>query len=177
MDKNRNFIKLRSPDDLENPSITKQRYNMISLKQQLEWVKRQIEYLTFAENHIPNFTLKRGEVYEFDWGVNLNAEFSHRHYGVVLADSYNNNPLVLVCPLKTNRFGGNPYSDVNLGIINEIKTDCETLAVANQIRALDKLRLYVNPIINEYQSLSQVVKLAETQLEEIEKAIIRIIRN
>lgn len=147
------------------------------LKTQLEWIKRQIEYLTFAENHESYFELHRGEVYEFDWGVNVGCEFSSRHYGVVLAYSGKTNPLVLVCPLKTNRYGANPYSDVNLGYITNIISDSETLAVVNQIRALDKVRMYVRPIINETISSEEgKTKLTMEQMNLINNGIKSIFR-
>lgn len=71
-------------DDDKERSVRKQlTLQMKGLKSQLEWLKRQIEYLTFAETHESQFELKKGEIYEFDWGVNVNTEFSNRHYGVV----------------------------------------------------------------------------------------------
>ncbi len=163
--------------DEQGSALTRQAtVQMRSLKAQLEWVKRQIEYLQFAETHISQFDLHKGEVYEFDWGVNVNSEFSNRHYGVVLVDSLKNNPLVLVCPLKTNRYGANPHSDINLGYIDDIVSDQETLAVINQIRALDKLRLYVRPIIHETIPNNEgKIILSKEQLKKIEQGIIRLI--
>lgn len=170
-------VKFRCDDvNYEKEDSVRKKYNMMNnLKQQLEWVKRQLEYISYAESYTPNLELKKGEVYEFDWGVNVNCEFSNRHYGVVIADSHANNPLVTVCPLKTNKNGANPNSDVNLGFISEIITDRETLAVINQIRALDKMRLYVRPIINSTQDKYKVVSLANNQVQAIDEGIKRII--
>ena len=154
----------------------KKKYNLMNnLKQQLEWVKRQLEYISYAETYSPNLELKTGDIYEFDWGVNVNCEFSNRHYGVVVVDSHANNPLVVVCPLKTNRHGANPNSDVNLGIINGIVTDRETIAVVNQIRALDKMRLYLRPIINETEQSEQSIKLSAEQIHILKEGIGRIL--
>lgn len=165
-------------DDDKERSVRKQlTLQMKGLKSQLEWLKRQIEYLTFAETHESQFELKKGEIYEFDWGVNVNTEFSNRHYGVVLADSSKNNPLVLVCPLKTNRYGANPHSDVNIGYVTQIVSNAETLAVVNQIRALDKLRLYVRPIIHEtINNPEGKMHVSEEQMKLIEKGILRILK-
>ena len=174
--------RLRSNDEkdaeFERESYVRrqQTIQMKSLKAQLEWVKRQIEYLQFAEGHESQFELFRGEVYEFDWGVNVHSEFSNRHYGVVLADSGKNNPLVLVCPLKTNRYGANPKSDVNLGIIPSIVTECETLAVINQIRSLDKLRLYVRPIIHDTYPENGKVRLTEAQFAMVQEGIAKYLQ-
>lgn len=147
---NKTSLRFRCEEDAYNKEeVAKKRYNqMNSLKMQLEWVKRQLEYISFAEQFSPSMHLKRGEIYEFDFGVNVNCEFANRHFGLVLADSHPGNPLVTVVPLKTNKFGGNPESDINIGIIDELISTHETLAVINQIRSLDKIRLYVRPIIN-----------------------------
>ncbi|MCQ2814745.1 MAG: type II toxin-antitoxin system PemK/MazF family toxin [Bacilli bacterium] len=67
------------------------------MRDQLDWMKRQMEYITFSEQYKLRYNLKRGEIYEIDWGLNVNAEFSNRHYGVVLMDSNEFNPLVIVC--------------------------------------------------------------------------------
>ena len=117
------------------------------MRAQLEWIKRQLEYASFTEKFSLRYSLKRGEIYEIDWGINVNAEFSNRHFGVVLADSDEFNPLVTVCPLKSNHSGAHVKSDVDLGYIEELNTKESTIAVVNQIRTVDKLRLYLRRII------------------------------
>lgn len=117
------------------------------MRDQLDWIKRQLEYFAFAEKYNLRYDLRQGEIYEFDWGINVNAEFSNRHYGVVLADSDIFNPLVTVCPLKTNHGGAHPKSDVDLGFIEELNSTKPTLAVVNQVRTLDKLRMYTKRAI------------------------------
>ena len=113
-----------------------------TLKNQLEWIKRQLEYVQFAEEHRLKMEVHRGEIYEIDWGINVNAEISNRHYGVVLRDSGPHDPIVLVCPLKTNKKGAHPASDIDLGFIECLGTSHTTLAVLNQCRAMDKLRIF-----------------------------------
>jgi mRNA-degrading endonuclease toxin of MazEF toxin-antitoxin module len=122
---------------------------LTTMKQQLDWIRRQLEYASFSEKYKLRYNLKRGEIYEFDWGYNVNVEFSNRHYGVVLADSNEFNPLVIVCPLKTNKHGPHPRSDIDLGFIPGLRDGVKTLAVVNQIRSLDKMRLYTKNAIAE----------------------------
>ena len=117
------------------------------LREELEWMKRQLEYAYFSERFKLRYDLKRGEIYEIDWGLNVNAEFSSRHYGVVLADSNPYNPLVLVCPLKTKHQDAHPRSDIDLGFVPGLNTTNDTLAVANQIRTVDKLRIFTRNAI------------------------------
>lgn len=141
---------------------------LLNMKNQLEWVKRQLEYVRCETMHkdTPR-SLKKGEVYEFDWGLNVRHEFSNRHYGVVLADSDCQNPLVLVCPLKTNHGEIHPSSDVLLGKMEGIEDERETIAVINQIRSLDKLRLYVRPIIQGEFSTKCLFQLSNAQMKKI----------
>ncbi|HNX15776.1 MAG TPA: type II toxin-antitoxin system PemK/MazF family toxin [Bacilli bacterium] len=163
-------------DDRSLPS------KMIGRKEQLDWIKRQLEYSMFAEKYKLRYDLKKGDILEFDWGINVNAEFSNRHFGVVLADSGEYNPLVIVCPLKSNKNGGHPRSDVDLGIIQCLKTGHSTLAVINQIRAIDKLRIYTKLAIgndgefNEYDThANEVYRLEERKVELITQAYINLL--
>jgi len=154
---------------------------MIGRKEQLDWIKRQLEYSTFAERYKLRYDLRKGDILEFDWGINVNAEFSNRHYGVVLSDSCEFNPLVIVCPLKTNKNGGHPRSDIDLGIIESLKTTHRTLAVINQIRAVDKLRIYTkcaignNNMLNESDERNEVYRLEDKKVEMIIQAYINLL--
>lgn len=113
----------------------------------MAWIIRQQEYARFSNKGPLKIAVRAGEIYEIDFGVNVNAEFSYRHYGLVLADSSENDPLVLVVPLKSNIKGGHPASDLNLGIIECLDKERESLAVLNQVKAIDKMRIFRKPII------------------------------
>ena len=131
-----------------SPFSNRQSSKQDGLRNQLDWIKRQLEYADYSEKYALRFDLKRGEIYEIDWGINVNAEFSNRHFGVVMVDSDSRNPLVTVCPLKSRHSSHiNPKSDVDLGYIPELGTENSTIAVVNQIRAIDKLRLYLRRAI------------------------------
>lgn len=150
------------------------------MRAQLEWIKRQLEYASFSEKYSLRYSLKKGEIYEIDWGINVNAEFSHRHFGVVLADSDEYNPLVTVCPLKSNHKGTNKKSDIDLGIIEMLGTGNTTIAVVNQIRTIDKLRLYLKRTIGlsdnirnsltKYDSENAIMRLEINKVNEIIEA-------
>lgn len=138
----------------------------LGMREQLEWIKRQLEYSVFCEKYRTRYDCKKGEIYEIDWGVNVNAEFSLRHYGVVLADSGPFNPLVVVCPLKSNHQGAHPRSDYSLGFIPELNNAVPTLAVVNQIRTVDKLRIFTKNAISPASETS--VGEQEIAMPEIE---------
>ena len=150
------------------------------------WLIRQNEYAKFAERNRVAVRLRAGEIYEVDFGINVNAEFSYRHYALVLADSLENNPLVLVCPLKSNNKGAHPSSDINLGFINCLDSDHESLAVINQIRTIDKLRIFKKPIIHSknrfsdssmkyiddyYSEQNQTYRLEQEKFDLVQSAI------
>ena len=141
------------------------------------WLIRQNEYAKFAERSKLNIRLKAGEIYEVDFGINVNAEFSYRHYALVLADSLENNPLVLVCPLKSNNKGAHPASDINLGIIDCLDSDHESLAVINQIRTIDKLRIFRKPIIRKQYRLSDSRFRSESDYCQDENSSYRLEQN
>ncbi len=143
-----------------------------SLKIQLEWIKRQLEYAQFSQEHRLKMEVHRGEIYEFDWGVNVNAELSNRHYGLVLKDSSQYDPIVLVCPLKSNKRGAHPASDIDLGMIEGLGTTHGTLAVINQVRAMDKLRIFSkNAIGDENTFEDKRVVLSEDKMNRVLTAL------
>jgi len=110
-------------------------------KEELEWIKRQLEYSELSEKYKLRYELKRGEVYEVDWGINVNSEFSNIHYGVVMVDSTEYNPLVIMCPLKCLEVGKRRPFDLDLGWITDFSFNRHTFAVVHQVRCLDKFRL------------------------------------
>ena len=128
------------------------------------WLIRQNEYAKCAERFHLSYYLHAGEIYEVDFGINVNAEFSYRHYALVITDSPEWNPLVLVCPLKSNIRGGHPASDINLGYIRDLDSDHESLAVINQVRTIDKFRIFKKPAIN--RKIENVNRLNDVESEE-----------
>ncbi len=147
----------------------------IGMRRQLEWMQRQVEYLMFSQKYAIRMACRRGEIYEIDWGINLNAEFSNRHYGIVLMDSQENNPLVLICPLKTNKNGPNKNSDIDLGVIKELNTDHKTLAVFNQIRTIDKIRIYKNRLIGFRDNTGLSEKVEQTSSYSVPKVSYKVV--
>ena len=150
-----NYIK-REEFELKNDSK-----KINPLKEQLEWIKRQIEYATFTDSFKLRMELHKGEIYEIDWGINVNAEFSNRHYGVVLRDSSEFDPLVLVCPIKTNKKGAHRLSDIDLGFIPALNSDHKSIAVINQIKTLDKVRIFSRSAISENNLYKENVPVLE----------------
>ena len=112
-------------------------------KEQLDWMRRQSEYVIFGSKYKLRYSLKKGEIYQVDWGINVNSEFSSISYGVVVSDSSAFNPMVLMCPLKGKKsnYGMTSRNSVELGIIPELRNAYPFNALVNQIRPIDKLRI------------------------------------
>ena len=165
--------------------MSKGEKDMMDIKRQ-EWIERQYRYYDFADTNALAYDLKKGEIYEIDWGMNINAEFSGRHYGVVLCDSGKENPLVLVCPLKSNHKQKlNPHSDLYIGEIPGLPKASETVAVLNQIKAIDKMRIYttlaigtkrVNYRLEEKDTLEErIFRLENEKVQRIVSSAARLL--
>lgn len=155
----------------------------------VEWLLRQNEYLRAQQKNDIAFEVKAGEIYEVDFGINVNAEFSYRHYAIVMNDSAANNPLVTVVPIKTKKKSPHPESDVDLGLIKALNSEKESIAVINQITTVDKFRIFKKPIIGtlyeeeereEYLSDSggnsekeyRIYRLEPSKYNEVRQAVI-----
>ena len=156
------FIVRRSEDDRRNE---KKKIN--GLKEQLEWIKRQIEYADFTDNFKLRRELHKGEIYEIDFGINVNAEFSNRHYGVVVRDSNPYDPLVMVCPIKSKKKEAHPASDIDLGYIKELNSDHPSVAIINQIRTIDKVRIFSKHAISEGNPEENKIPILEDEKMEL----------
>ncbi len=114
----------------------------------VQWIGRLFNYWNNNKLKI-KIDIKQWQIFEVDFGINVGAEFSGRHYGVCINKPTINNPLIIVIPIKTAKDKINPYSDVFLGKINGIESLNNSLAVINQITTIDKLRIFdINTINN-----------------------------
>lgn len=134
----------------------------------VQWLQRLLNYWTMKNKNV-ELNIKKWEIYEFDFGININAEFSGRHYGIVIHDSSAKNPLVSVIPIKTKKEKTHAYSDVYLGMIEGIDTQHSSIAVINQINTLDKLRIFDQRVINT--TMEKKLKLNAQQIEILTKAL------
>lgn len=171
MEEDKNSIKFayyfRKTKPIEGcPSLGNKHLQNVSVVNQLTWLKKMIEYIDVSSVYELRYDLKKGEIYEVDFGIGINSEFSNRHYAVVLVDSKPFNPLVLVCPLKTNHTGGHRRSDVNIGIVEDLSKERETLAVVNQIRTIDKFRIQRKNLIGLKRPECSIYEDSEETLEE-----------
>lgn len=182
--KNEKFSMVKKPEQVMTPALWEDRSNLDYKRS--EWFRREQEYFDFSRKYETSYDLKKGEIYEFDWGMNVNAEFSGRHYGVVLRDSPANNPLVLVCPLKTNhKVKINFNSDYFVGHIEGLPKQVESVAVMNQVRTMDKMRIYTRCAIGSHDvemmcsgndiENTPIIRLNETKVDKIVSGVAKIV--
>ena len=99
-----------------------------------------------------------------------------------MVDSGPYNPLVLVCPLKTNHSGAHRRSDVDIGVVEGLGNGGSSLAIINQIRTVDKFRIlrtnriglknlkpsiYEKETIVEEESEPKIYRLNDKQMKMI----------
>ena len=140
------------------------------------------------------FEIKRGDVFLARFGIECGNELSGNHYVVALLDSNPINQVVTVVPLKSMKGRPlNPASDILLGEIQGLENGKEAIAIINQIRTIDKRRLfdastisnlsnYLNDeMIGEYSEftcqLKRVYRLTEKQYHKMHKAIEEYVYN
>lgn len=90
--------------------------------------------------------VKKGEVFNIQFLGTCGSELHGEHFVVALADSAENNPVVLVAPLSSYKGKDtlNPRSDLYIGYVKGILNGKESIVIINQIQAIDKTR-FVNP--------------------------------
>ena len=131
--------------------------------------------------------IKKGDVFLARFGFECGNELNGNHYVVALLDSNAISQVVTVVPLKSAKGKPlNPASDVMVGKIEKLNNTKDAIAVINQIRTIDKRRLFdaqtiarlgshmSTEMIGEYSELTiqtkRIYRLTEEQFSKIHKA-------
>ena len=131
--------------------------------------------------------IKKGDVFLARFGFECGNELNGNHYVVALLDSSPISQVVTVVPLKSAKGKPlNPASDVMVGKIEKLNNAKDAIAVINQIRTIDKRRLfdaqtlahlsgYMNSeMLGEYSELvvqsKRIYRLTDEQFAKIHKA-------
>ena len=103
--------------------------------------------------------IKKGDVFLARFGVECGNELSGNHYVVALLDSNPISQVVTVVPLKSAKGRPlNPASDIKVGEIKNLNNSKEAIAVINQIRTIDKRRLF------DAQTISHLSKVVSDEM-------------
>ena len=147
-------------------------------------INQLIYFYRFFETRL---AIKKGDVFLARFGFECGNELNGNHYVVALLDSSPINQVVTVVPLKSAKGKAlNPASDVMVGKIERLNNTKDAIAVVNQIRTIDKRRLfdaqtiarlsaYMNSeMLGEYSELTiqtkHIYRLTDEQFKKIHKA-------
>ena len=131
-------------------------------------INQLIYFYRFFETRL---AIKKGDVFLARFGYECGNELNGNHYVVALLDSSPINQVVTVVPLKSDKGRPlNPASDVMVGKIEKLNNTKDAIAVINQIRTIDKRRLFdvetiahlsrymASEMLGEYSELTVQVK-------------------
>ena len=147
-------------------------------------INQLIYFYRFFETRL---AIKKGDVFLARFGFECGNELSGNHYVVALLDSNPISQVVTVVPLKSAKGRAlNPASDIMIGEIEKLGNSKEAIAVINQIRTIDKRRLFdaqviahlskymSDEMIGEYSELTvqikRIYRLTNEQFKKIHKA-------
>ena len=161
--------------DSMKESLTTQQFN--HEVKRVQWLGRLLNYWSLKQHYLTYLNVHAWEIFEIDYGMNVGHEFGGRHYGVVLYDSFYNNPIITVIPIKTAKGKLNPHSDVFLGKIEGIQSLSSSIAVVNQIQSIDKLRIFNVDSINQKEYPKKSIFLNGEQIRILKESIFKILFN
>lgn len=174
---NNRFLRINEPAIEACDYRVKKHYSAL-----LDWFKRNLDYELFLLENKLKYKIEQGDVYEVDFGRNLGSELNERHYAVVLHHSDEDAQNIVVVPLTTKLHYS--YGEaVELGYLPGVKTNEVSYAKISQIRTVDKVRIYLRPIINNnYEkgfsnTIGPVTKLTSEQFKVIVSGLNKLINN
>lgn len=138
----------------------------------LDWLKVQNSYWAWEETFDPSklINYNRADIVFMNLGFNVGAEFGGFHFGVVIADSPKNNPVLNIIPLSSLDEGETEADlhplDLYLGVLPGLN-DKQAFAIPNQMRPISKLRIYKPRKISE-----KLGKLSPEQMDLIDRKIL-----
>ena len=148
----------------------------------------------FYKNFETRIAIKKGDVFVARFAFECGNELSGDHFVAALLDSSPLNPVVTIVPLKSAKGKPlNPASDILLGNIEGIENGKESIAIINQIRTIDKRRMFDEEIlrhlerylsdemISEYSLITcqykKIYRLSDEQYYKMHKAAQEYIYN
>lgn len=167
--KDQNMIVLLKEEKVERKEliITKRRIPMIrdylrgdNARKYVNVINRMIY---FYRNFETRFAIKKGDVFiayfEFQCGNEINGP----HFVVALLDSSPLSQIATIIPLHSAKEGKelNPASEIYLGEIPGVANGKEAVAIINQIRTIDKRRLFDKAAIEHFNQYAKGENFAD----------------
>lgn len=140
------------------------------------------------------FAIRKGEIFVARFDDGIGCELTGNHYVMALLDSRENEQLISIVPLKSlkEKESLNPASDLLIGVVNGINNGKETVAVINQVKSIDKRRLYDTIVkldfnkylgdeYKDYQEITveikRIIRLDYKQYRLIHRAVKQFVTN
>ena len=120
------------------------------------------------------FELKRGDVFLAYFEYTCGCEVDGPHFVVALQTSGELNQLVTVVPLSSykNDRELNPASELFIGKIPGVANGKETIAIINQIKTIDKRRLYDKAAVEHFNNYAKFNEIQSYQLLPMQRKYI-----
>ena len=149
----------------------------------------------FYKNFETRIELKKGDVFTANFEFMCGNELNGSHFVIALLDSSAISQVVLIVPLHSLKQGYvlNPASDLLLGTIPGIANGKESIAIINQIRVIDKRRMFDKAAIehfNQYIANSEykdyhlitaqhkpIYRLTDNQFKKLHQAVQQYVFN
>lgn len=153
------------------------------------------QLIYFYRNFETRVPIKKGEVYLAKFGYECGNELTGNHYVVAILDSNAISQIVTVVPLTSEKGQPiNPASSLYIGEIEGLADGSKgSIALINQVRTIDKRRLFDTPAVanlyrlmrSEYDyacpeitvEIKKVYRLTHKVTEKIRKAVDQYLYN
>lgn len=111
----------------------------------------------FYRNYETRFEIKRGDVFVVGFEFACGNELNGSHFVVALLDSSPISQLVTVVPLHSAKMDKelNPASEIYIGEIPGVTNTKRAVAIINQIRTIDKRRMFDKAAIEHFNQYAQ----------------------
>lgn len=169
------------------------RYDFLKGEEARNYIVSINQLIYFYRYYETRIDIKKGDVFLVRFAFECGNELNGNHFVVALLDSNPINQVVTVIPLKSAKGKIlNPASDVMLGEIKGLKNGKEAIAIINQIRTIDKRRLfepgvianlakYRDEMLAEYSEITcqnkMIYRLSNNQYEKLHKATKEFVYN
>ena len=108
--------------------------------------------ICFYNHFTTKVELQRSEVFKIRFDQGFGSELRGHHFVVAMQTSRENNQTVTIVPLtslkKARQY--NSKSTIYIGEIPEIPNEKESVALINQLRTIDKMRLFGDKALNVF---------------------------
>ena len=138
-------------------------YSYLDNENRNEYVSAINRAIFFYRYFTTKIDVKRCDVFKVRFDQGFGSELRGYHFVVAMQSSREINQTVTIIPLSSVKEAKqyNPKSTINIGIIEGIPGNKETVALINQIRTIDKMRLIGDKALEHF---------VEQHCEQIDRA-------